>query len=50
MGLKDLLEMLTIDLIAEFLGLLFFIAMLTGFLLDGGAAVLIEAWAKSVCG
>ncbi len=48
--MKSLIEMLSVDIVAEFFGMLFFVALLVWFFLGGGAAEMVEAWATAVCG
>lgn len=50
MGLKSLIEMLTVDNVAEFIGTTFFIGVLVWFFFGGGAAELVDAWSTTVCG
>ena len=50
MGLKSIIEMLGIDLVAETLGALFCIGVLVWFVFGGGAQELFEAWVTSLSG
>lgn len=50
MGLGDIIESITLDMVLEFIGAGFVIGVLVYLVFGGGANELFEVWSKTVCG